>query len=191
MKTWKSGWLVSILFLATGLVACQGKDPGRAYPEVKANANQPFNPGLGKQVVEPPPPPPGGTNQVACQKPLVTVVGNHFPDMLVFTEDKESTFEIDVRSQMGEDFKVAPGDMDPGLSSDFQAQRASFTLQKQSGSLASYSLTWHPGKVANTQKAFQLLKLNFSSSLSKICGDQVISLNLAVQTAPASTGDKK
>ena len=181
-------WTLVLITAAIGLVACQGQDPGKDYSQVKASANQPYDSARSTQVAKPPPPPEGGTDRRVCAEPQISIKDDSGDRVMQFTEGKEKTFEITVRSFMSDDMTIQPA----GLNSDFHAQRAKFVAGDKNGSSTVYKFTWTPEKLKNAGQAeVTVLPFTYSSAkLAKFCGNSgKFAINLWV--VPAAKGDHK
>jgi hypothetical protein len=184
MNAFKIGWSLSIITLTVSLLGCQSssQDPVKSYSNIP-DAKSAYNTNA---VITPPPPvvipPPPDNTQFVCTEPFkVSVTNDRGSNLLSFTETQQASYEITVRSMMGNSFRIETANLSPTLTADFHAGRASFTLKSQTGNVATYNFSWKPGKNSGNQPDIEGLTLRYTSDAAKICGNDISeTLNLLV-----------
>ncbi len=167
---------VSAFAFALTLTGCQGQnpfernhDPIQEYRE-SLEGSKPYVPGQENVVPDQP-----DNTQKFCASPfLVSVENDQGEKLLTFTEDQETTYIVNIRSELSQtDYTIQAQGLPSG---------ASFNQLSHSGTLSSYKFTWKPGKLNSSRDGRALVSLKYiNATAQSLCGQNIsIGLNLTV-----------
>jgi hypothetical protein len=168
MKVSSLGTTFASLVACAAMIGCNGQNPFQHKSDPIPEYHALTAPGTAQkwQPTAPSTPKPDPDNsQSVCYEPFkVSVDNDRGTKLLTFTEDTETSYNIQVRSFLGDNFRVEAVNLPAG---------ARFVQAQKDANTATYKLTWKPSKSRAAQVDIQSLGLRYTSDFSKRCGQDI------------------